>query len=46
MEISETGLRARVNTGGKRDLQKMCSLWKIQVSWSVMLLGAINPECK
>jgi len=44
MEISGTGLRARVNAGDNWDLQKMCSLWKIQVTWDVMLLGVTNPE--
>ena len=46
MEISGTGLRATVNPGGNWDLQKMCPLWKIQVSWDVMLLGVINLEYK
>jgi hypothetical protein len=44
MEISETGLSARVNSGGNWDLQKICSLWKIKVSWDVMLLGVTNQE--
>jgi hypothetical protein len=44
MEISGTGLSAGVNAGGNWDLQKMCSLWEIQVSWDVMLLGVTNPE--